>query len=150
MASSPERYKRLIEALPKNNYNITKSALEAGFTHHTARTQQKRLVKSAMKYQVKELAERVENASGLSNREQKQLMSEIVGMSKQDVMERLKFIANQDKDLNSALKVLAPLSKEHGVILQNEDESKINVPILNVVVKEKGENMAQLSDKIVL
>jgi phage terminase small subunit len=147
VSKSPLRYKRLISALPKHNYKVRPAAIEAGFTENTADSQGKRLLKSALKYQAQEIINQLDNKPSPSS---KQLMREIVGLSKEDVMERLKYIAFQEKDLNSALKVLAPLAKQEGVILQNEDENKVNVPILNVVVKEKQENMAQQSDIIKL
>ncbi len=87
---------------------------------------------TALKRQVSKVQDALQNKE-TNTKEVRRLMSEIVGISPENLMKRLAFIANQDKDLSSALKVLAPLVKEHGVILSADDEqSKITVPIINL------------------
>lgn len=128
MAQSPLRYDRLMKEIPKHKH--AKDAIVAsGFSENTARKQAKRVLSSALRHTVNKLADPA-NHTALST---KQLMSDIVGLSGQEVMDRLKTIANQDKDLGSALKVLIPLAKEHGVAIDNAENS-VQVPILNVIV----------------
>lgn len=146
MGKSPLRYKRLIKELPKHD-NAQDALIASGFTENTAKHQAKRVLNAALKHTAREML----NPTNTSPLTSKQLMSEIVGLSGADVMERLRFIATQDKDLHSALKVLSVLAKEHGVELDTS-ETRVQVPILNIVVDKvddplllPSENMAQLS-----
>lgn len=133
MAKSPLRYKRLIKELPLHD-NASDALMASGFSEKTAKHQSKRVLSAALKHTAEELI-KPENRAGLTS---KQLMSEIVGLSSSDVMARLKYIATQDKDLHSALKVLSVLAKEHGVSL-DDSENRVVVPILNIVV-DKPDN----------
>jgi hypothetical protein len=82
-----------------------------------------------LKHQAREILGSPLDASQNSKR----LMSDIVGLSSENLFKRLKYIANQDKDLGSALKVLAPLVREHGVILSSDDDKQnVTVPIINL------------------
>jgi hypothetical protein len=126
--------------MPKNNYIVTTSAIKAGFKESTANKQQKKLLHNAMKYEARDLVERIEGqgTNGIVDvKEQKPLMHELLGMTREEVMGALKNIALNSRDFASALKVLAPLSKQIDVVLHDEDQNKTVVPILNVVVKEK-------------
>ena len=133
MAASPIRYKRLIQELPKHK-SATDAIKAAGFTDYTAEKQQKRVLQSALKYQAREILNPDKQIQGKS----RQLMSEIVGMSGEQLFERLRYIATQEKDLASALKVIAPLVKEMGVDLKPEEGAeRVTVPVLNIVVNKK-------------
>lgn len=134
--TNPSRYDKFIEELPKNNYVIKRAALKAGFSESSADTQGKRIMNAALKHQAKKVLQ----GDIVSSKEGKRLMSEIVGISREDIMKSLVFIAKQTKDLNSALKVLAPLAKEHNVILADEETNKTIVPTLNITVKETLNN----------
>lgn len=136
MAANPAKYDKFIEELPKNNYTIKHAAIKAGFKESTAKAQGKRLMQSALKHQ----ARKVLQGDIVSAKEGKRLMSEIVGLSREDVMKSLSYIAKQTKDLNSALKVLAPLAKEYDVVLNDEGNNKTIVPTLNITVKETLNN----------
>lgn len=129
------RHEALLKALPKHNNKVVPAAIEAGYSRMYAEKRGKVLFNIAMKEQAKEIVERLEEKP-LSIKETKQLMSEIVGMSRNDVMNRLKYIATQEKDLSSALKVLAPLAKEYNVILQEGEQQKTIVPTLNITMRE--------------
>lgn len=128
MGKSPLRYKRLIRELP-NHDNAQDALIASGFSENTAKKQSKRVLSSALKYTAEEML-KPETRAPLTG---KQLMSEIVGLTSSDVMNRLKFIATQDKDLHSALKVLSVLAREHGVSLDSEEKS-VTVPVLNIIV----------------
>jgi phage terminase small subunit len=137
MALSTIRSKKLIEALPRNNYNVTKSALEAGFTKSTAETQQKRLMRTALKVQAKEVLKDLENVdTPLSTL--KKTMAEMVGLSREDVMNNIKELATQDRDYSTRLKVIKALAKELGVDLGEDEGANVTVPVLNVTVKERS------------
>ena len=122
------RYKRLMKEIPKHKH--AKDALIAsGFSKNTAEHEAKTVLQSAMKYTVKEMLNTSPNALQGS----KQLMNEILGLTCGDIMLALKNIALQEKDYSSALKVLAPLAKEHGVVLQADDDQRnVTVPIINL------------------
>lgn len=128
MPSTPLRYKRLINEIPKHD-NARDALLASGFPASTANKQSKRVLQKALKHQAQEILKAPIDPSQGSKR----LMSEIVGISSTNLFERLKYIANQDKDLSSALKVIAPLVKEHGVILsQDDDKANITIPVINL------------------
>lgn len=72
-----------------------------------------------------------------------------LGISLKRIQERINHIAfNQDKDLSSATKLLIPLAKNHGVNLSSEDGNKVNVPILNIIVKETKRADSNVIDKV--
>ncbi len=144
MPASPVRYKRFIEALPKHNYEIKASAIEAGFSESSANDKGKRILKAALKHQTKELVEQSKRPD-LTTNETKQLMRDIVGIGQVELMKALRDIALNTRDYASALKVLGPLAKQDGVVLNVEEQNKITVPILNVTVKDKTITTAQQS-----
>ena len=149
MSQSPIRYKKLLAVLPKNNYDMQKSAIEAGFTKNTASKQSKRLLASAIKSEAREILE----AKSITPIEAKKFMSDIIGLSSSELFERLKYIATQSKDLSSALKVLVPLAVDYGVQLQSDDAEKTIVPTLNVTMisktQEKSHEVLTLNTTIV-
>jgi len=142
MASSPMRYKKFLEVLPKHNYVVTKAAKEAGFSEHTSNTQQKRILASALRYELnsreEEAKTKLVDTSKLNIKEVK-TMAERVGISKDDLMENIKWLAQQEKDLSTRLKVVKALAKEYSVDLGDEEQGKTVVPILNVTVKERND-----------
>lgn len=126
------RHKRFLEELPKNNYKVGPSAIKAGYSKSTANKKPKAILKTALKAQAQEIIDTIENKP---SKELKQTMAELVGFSREEVMDNLKFLANQDKDLSTRLKVIAPLAKEYGVNL-GSDEQKTIVPVLHIGVKQ--------------
>lgn len=135
-----ERYKVFLERLPLNKYNVTKSAIEAGFSQQTAEAQQKRIMQQALKYQLQRSGIEVVKNSKLEPVnvvEVKKTMAELVGFSREELMSNLKNIATQEKDYSSRLKVVAPLAREYGVVLDTENNTDVTIPILNVTVKPR-------------
>lgn len=130
MASAPTRYPRLITELPKHK-NVSDAIEAAGFSRSTARKQQKRVLRSALRHEARGFLD--DEKTGTMN--SKQLMSEIVGISRIELFEVLKKVLFQDKDYSSVLKVLAPLIAQHGVELKAEEGEKTAVPVLNVIVE---------------
>ena len=128
MSYAPLMYEKLLKEIPKHK-TAKDAILASGFSPSVANTQAKRVLHGAIKYQ----AQKILGASKSDTGSSRELMSEIVGLSREDVFDTLRKIAKQDKDYGSALKVLAPLAKEHGVSLSPDDDQKtINVPILNL------------------
>jgi hypothetical protein len=114
--------------------NIYQSAIKAGYSENVAKSKGKWLVGKAER----RLQETV-NSLPVS---EKKTMAEIVGFSKEKLMERLYNIGIQERDLSTALKVLAPLAKEYDVDLTPSNDA-ITVPVLNISVSNIPRNMAQ-------
>jgi len=127
------RYKKFLEALPRNNNNVLRSALEAGYSETYARKNGKAIMRNALRASANAIIEDTEGKE-ITKTEGKRMMLEIMGYTPQDVVNRLRMVADQEKDLSSKLKVLAPLAKELGVILNPDDEQKTIVPTLNIGV----------------
>ena len=138
MTTSPLRYKRLIQEIPRH-IHVKDALLASGFSEKTALKSSKRVIVSALKYQAREILSSPQETKPL-----KVLMTDLLGLSSGDLFYTLKKIALQDKDYGSALKVLGPLAKEHGINLSQDEGDKVSVPILNVIV-ERNEpiNMAK-------
>jgi hypothetical protein len=132
---SKPRWKLFLEALPKHDYKIAPSAMEAGYSESYAYKCGNLIMTSALRAQAKETL-RVHNTTSapMSTEEAKATLATFIGMNSEDVAKTLKKIATQDKDYGSALKVLAPVLKEMGHNISVDDASKVSVPILNVIV----------------
>ena len=131
MPASPLRYKRLIKELPKHK-SARDALIASGFSESTANKQSKSVLRSAIKHEAKELLQSMDNKETST----KQLMSELLGISRNELFDRLKYIAiEQEKDFGSAIKILTALSKEHGIALTSEEDNKgVTVPVLNITV----------------
>lgn len=146
-----DRYDVFLELLPKNDFNVYKTAVEAGFAESTAEKQGKRIYQTALKKQAERLQQRKMELATNPDLNSKQIteglkqitIAEKVGLSREEVMERIRFMATQERDLGVALKVIKALAKEYQVDLGEEESQKTIVPVLNVTVKEK--NTAQQS-----
>lgn len=138
MLNKEDRHLKLLKLLPKHKGKIAPAAMEAGFTKQTAYKRGNSLLKTALKKEARQTLAILENNTNVSTSSMKKTLAEKIGMSSEEVFERLKSIAIQERDLTSALKVLKPLSKDLGVDLGEEETQKVNVPILNVTVKEKA------------
>ena len=134
MAIHPRR-KKFLEELPKHGNKILPAAQAAGFSESYARARGKTIYKTAVKEQVQEIAKMVENKD-INKAEVKRMMADIVGLSPDVIMERLRNIATQEKDYSSALKVLAVLAREFGVEMDT-DAPKVTIPVLNVSLKPR-------------
>lgn len=133
--ATTKRRKKLLKGIGEGK-SIAKSAVEAGYSPKYANVRGKKLLKTALKEEVKETLALIENKDTvISKEEAKRMMYELVGLSKEELLENVRKIALQDKDYSSALKVLIPLAKEIGIVLQDE-EAKTIVPILNIGVRE--------------
>lgn len=128
------RKAKLLEELPKNNWKVYPSAIKAGYSASYADKQPKKILKSALKAQAENMLEMSSGNSASTSIDIKRTLAETIGLSREDVYKRLVSIANQDKDLASALKILLPLSADLGVNLGTND-NKVIVPVLNIGVR---------------
>lgn len=135
MSKSAIRYQRLIGNLDKYN-SVTEAMKASGFSDTTSEKQQKRVLRSALKWKADNTIEEAKILAGDTTVGSKKLMHEILGISRDSLTNRLKSIAEQEKDLASALKVLIPLAKQLGVDLTQEQQGATIVPTLNVTVRE--------------
>lgn len=137
-----ERYAVFLELLPKYNYNVTKSAIEAGFSRNTANTQQKRIMKQALKYRLGKAGIEMKNKGQdlriAPAQEIQRTMAEMVGFSQKELMDNLKELGTQDKDLSVRLRVIAPLAREYGVNLSPEEREGTMMPVLAITVRKNG------------
>ena len=120
------RYKRLIREIPL--HKTAKDAIIAsGFSENTANKQAKRVLNSAIKYQARDILDR-----NIDNVKTKELLSDIVGLSSEEVFSIIRKIATQDKDYSSALKAIAPVSKSLGYALQDTEDKTTIAPTLHL------------------
>lgn len=126
----------MLKLLPKHKGKVAPAAIEAGFSSQTAYKQGKSLLKTALKKEARETLAILEGNSPTTIPELKKTMAERIGMTRQDVMNNIKWLAEQERDLATRLKVVKALAKEYEVDLGEEELTKVNVPILNVTVKE--------------
>lgn len=131
------RHQALLEELPKNGNKVMPSAIKAGYKPSYAKARGKKILETAIKAKANDIIERIE-ATPISSLEAKQMMSELVGISREDLMSNIRYLATQEKDLSTRLKVVAPLAKEYGVNLGQDDQNKTIVPILNIGISENG------------
>ena len=134
-----------------NNYsqsgNILQSAIKAGFPEQYARKEGKLILNRAIKYHTQELQVKAEN-NQITAEEAKNTPLEILGLTRNQVVNRLKSIAMQDKDYSSALKVLMPVSKSIGYDISTQEQQNITVPVLNIVVdKPKDDNIIDIPNE---
>lgn len=71
-----------------------------------------------------------------------------LGISYNELKDRVRFIAlEQHKDYSSATKLLTAIGRNMGVNLKTEDDTKISVPILNIVVEETSQKTQPIEIK---
>lgn len=132
------RKAKLLEELPKHNWKVKPAAIKAGYSPMYADKGAKRILKSALKDQAKAVIEGLEEKTPQTSKEIKRTLIQLLGLSSDDLYKRLKYIGfEQDKDLHTALKILAVLGKEEGFNLI-DDTPKTIVPVLNIGVRENS------------
>lgn len=130
------RHQKLLDELPKHNYKVKPSAIKAGYSESYANDHAKKILKTALKAQAREVMEIAQSPASISKDMKKELI-EIIGLGREDLYKRLKYIAfDQDKDLASAIKILGSIARDSGIALSNEEAPKTIVPILNIGVKQ--------------
>ncbi len=128
------RSKKFLEELPKNGNKLLPSALKAGYSENYARGNARTILKTALKAQAQEVIDTIENKPGLTGKQIKPLMTDLIGITNQELMNNLKYILNQEKDISTRYKLVSALAKEHGIELGDNDE-KVTVPILNITME---------------
>jgi hypothetical protein len=132
---SIHRARKLIEELPKHNNVVYRAAVAAGYSEKTALKQGKRLLNHALKVQAADIAEQP-----LLKKQEALSVLEKVGISPEQLRERIRMLAMQDGELGVALKVLTALAKHDNIDLTSEQKSATVVPVLNVTVREGDNN----------
>jgi hypothetical protein len=127
------RQKKFLEALPRNGNKIKPSAIEAGYSPIYAHANGKTILKTAIKAQAQEI---IENIDQTPTKEAKKMMYELMGMTDTEVINNAKYLLNQEKDLSTRLKLLAPLLSELGIRINPDDSPKTIVPILNIGIRQ--------------
>ena len=128
-----DRHFRLLELLPQNNYNITKSAIQAGFTESTATKQQKSLITTALKKQRAYENRRITD-NDVTSKEIKTILADSIGISRTEAVKQYKSLIEQTRDLNVKLKALTPIMASLGLDV-SENKQAIS-PTLNVTIRE--------------
>ena len=127
------RHKRLLEELPKNDYKVAPSAIKAGYSPMYADKNPRQIVQTALKAQAREI---LETANTKTSKQAKQELASIIGMNREQVAQTLKKIALNDRDYNSALKVLSIVARNDlDFDMQPDDNIKVTVPVLNIGVR---------------
>ena len=128
MAMTPTKASKLLSDYAKNNYNGYKTLIQNGYSEKTALAKSKEIL---------DRATRVVNESLQLNttetKEVAKLSYEIVGITREEIAEKLKEIATS-KDYNNALKVLSVLSKDIGINFTDDNQQK--APSVNITVEE--------------
>jgi hypothetical protein len=147
MVPMRDRHARLLELLPKHKYKVAPAAREAGFSAITADKQGKSLLLTALKKQEiamqqmqKESADKLRNGDITTVEATKQLKETIgskIGMTRDEIRENIRWLATQERDLATRLKVMRAIARDEGIDLGEEESQKVTVPVLNVTVKEK-------------
>lgn len=136
------RHRAFLDALPKHKNKILPSAIEAGYSEKYAKANGRAILRSTARSLAQDVAKQAQNKD-LSAKEAKQLMYEIIGMTREEALKNVKYLAEQEKDLSVRLKVMSPIVRELGLILSQDDEqSKVVVPVINLGFSQ-AENMAK-------
>lgn len=139
------RKRKLLDELPKHNWKVKPAAIKAGYSPKYADKQGNKILKSALKDQAKEVLEHAGANTHMTTEEIKKDLIALLGLSREDLFKRLKWIGfEQDKDLNSALKILAVLGREAGFTFADEAPKTI-VPVLQIGVKQDSPPVLEAS-----
>ncbi len=145
MEISPKYKMFMVEYLKTSN--ITQSAIKAGFAPQYADKEGKLILNRAIKYHTQALLDKSSN-NEITSEEAKKDLCDLLGLTSDNVMNRLKDIALQDRDYSSALKVLAPVSKSIGYDMSTEDNKEVTQPVLNigVIQTQEGKTTPNIKD----
>ena len=119
---------KLLADYEKNNYNAYKTLIENGYAETTAKKASRRMLSGATKAVARSIAQSKE----LSTSEIRSSL-EILGVSREDVVEQLNKIAFNQRDYGNALKVLGILAKDIGISLETSEN--MVKPVINIGVE---------------
>lgn len=128
MAMTPTKASKLLSDYAKNNFNGYKTLKQNGYSEKTALAKSKEVLDRATRV----VNERLQLQT-TDTKEVAMKSYEIVGITKEEIAEKLKEIATS-KDYTNALKVLSVLSKDLGISFTEDNAS--NVPSVNITVEE--------------
>ena len=125
---NPSKASKIMATYAKNNYNAYKTLMELGYSKSTALNDAKATIDRASRT--------VNESLQLDTVEPKEVAKtsyEILGLSKEEVIENLKEIATQSRDYTNRLKVVTPMARDIGIKLDDTEENKS--PTVNLTVE---------------
>lgn len=117
-----KRIDGLIENLPKNNFKIMPSAIEAGYSPHTAKNTN--VLKASIQNRLAELKE-----LGIE-------LPQDTYFNIGELMEEYEYITTQRKDLSTKLKAITPILQKHKIIPATEADNARAIPPLIIGIRE--------------
>lgn len=129
-----DRHVILLEEYRKTG-NLTQSAIKAGFTPLTANKCGRSLLETALKRERILIEKKIEN--GLMTRNEKKKAFEVLGLTRENLIDNIKWLLEQEKDLSVRYKIVAKLGKDIGVDLSDDDSNKPIAPTLNIGIVNK-------------
>ena len=139
---NPTKASKILSDYARNNFNAYKTLVENGYSKKTALKNAGRTIQTA-----NDIARKALNIETTDKKEVATSVLDIVGITKEEVLNQLKNIALNDKDFTNALKVLSVFSKELGVNINETDQNKspqVSLTIEQATVntaKNKGESV---------
>ena len=124
---------KILKDYHANNFNAYKTLIENGYSEETANKQSKRTIEAAQKLVNKKLE--------LTNTDIKETATDVfqlVGMSRQDVIDELTKVLQQDRDFTNKLKAMKPLLDALNYRLDDENVQK--APSVNITVEKVQTN----------
>ena len=140
---SPTKASKLLGDYAKNNYNAYKTLIENGYSEKTARKNAGRTIQTANDVVKSSLEIQTD-----SKEETAKSVLDIVGITREEVLNQLKTIALNERDYTSAIKVLSVFSKELGVQLDDTEQNK--APSVNITVEKVEANTPHPEDTAML
>lgn len=112
-----------------NGYNKSKTLMDNGYAYSTSRKAAHKPIDSALKVLAQSKANAIINSPSPSR-----TIMDTVGYTADELIGHYRMIIEQNKDLSNKLKALMPLLSILG-IKWNEEQTKVNVPILNITTR---------------
>ena len=123
-----------MKAYAENNFNKTKTLKQLGYKDSTAEKDAKSTIERAERT----VKEALDLDKDLTTEQVAQNSLDILGVTREEVVNQLKKIAMNEKDFTNALKVLSVLSRDIGLNIDNTDQNK--APSVNITVEKVEAN----------
>lgn len=130
-----DRPYKFLQEYSKNGGNIYRAAVHAGYTPQYSLKEGKKILRNALSLHQDVLGD------NLASR---------LGITREEVVKRAKFLLEQDRDLNVAHKMLKPIAKSFDMDFDDKEEDKNTQPVINLVFDNSTTlpNKAQQSPEI--
>lgn len=137
-ANTDDRPARLLKAIPKHK-SLTEAIKEAGYSESTANTQQGRTVENAINLTTERALQGNEEAAAA-------LLA--VGISKEEIKERYRYLALESENHNVSFQALKPLVTLTTGLQFTEQDQKPSAPPINIgiITNDKPDITAQQGD----